>query len=686
MAGTRIRGITIELSGDASKLNESLNSVNKALKNTQSQLKDVDKLLKLDPKNTELLQQKQGLLSDAIAETKTKIDEEKKALEALKASPDADKTIEQQRALERDIIATTQSLDQYQQEADETSRELAELNGAAKAAGDSIEENAEQAKSGAEKLDEFGNRAQAVADKTKALSAAAAVLGAALLTNAYKSAQAADNLNTLSKQTGFSVEELQKMQYASDLVDVSMDTMTGSIKKLTSKMSSGAAVFDELGVSIYDADGNMRDATEVWYDSLEALSKVENETERDALSMELFGRSAMDMAGIVDDGGAALKELGQEAEDAGLILGQDGVDAANEFDDAMDKLKARTQGALLKAGATLAKVLAPALEKIVAAVTKAVSWFANLDGKTQKLILAIVGLVAAISPVAAILSKIGAAVNLVNTAFTLLSGPIGIVVAAIAAAIAIGILLYKNWDVIKAKAQELWQNITATFEAIKTAITEKVTAAKNAVIEKFEAIRGSMVEKIESAKNAISDTFNSIKTAISEKIGAIRSFVSETFQNIVYAMTHPIETAKNTISNIIEKIKGFFSGEWSLPKIKVPHFSVSGGVPPWGIGGYGTKPTISVDWYARAMKNGVILNNPTIFGMNNSALLGAGEAGSETIVGTNSLMAMIRQAAASSGPVINMTVNAQGQDVYQLADLVTRRIVDQVQRERAVFA
>lgn len=680
MAGTRIRGITIELSGDASKLNESLNSVNKALKNTQSQLKDVDKLLKLDPKNTELLQQKQGLLSDAIAETKTKIDEEKKALEALKASPDADKTIEQQRALERDIIATTQSLDQYQQEADETSRELAELNGAAKAAGDSIEENAEQAKSGAEKLDEFGNRAQAVADKTKALSAAAAVLGAALLTNAYKSAQAADDLNTLSKQTGFSVEELQKMQYASDLVDVSMDTMTGSIKKLTSKMSSGAAVFDELGVSIYDADGNMRDATEVWYDSLEALSKVENETERDALSMELFGKSAMDMAGIVDDGGAALKELGQEAEDAGLILGQDGVDAANEFNDAMDKLKARTQGALLKAGATLAKVLAPALEKIVTAVTKVVSWFANLDGKTQKLILAIVGLVAAISPVAAILSKIGAAVNVVKTAFTLLSGPIGIVVAAIAAAVAIGILLYKNWDTIKAKAQELWQNITATFEAIKKAITEKVTAAKNAVTEKFEAIRGSMAEKIESAKNAISDKFNSIKTAISEKIGAIRSSVSETFQNIVYAMTHPIETARDTISAVIEKIKGFFSGEWSLPKIKVPHFSVSGGVPPWGIGGYGTKPTISVDWYAKAMRNGLILNNPTIFGMNNGALLGAGEAGSETIVGTNNLMAMIKEAAASSGPVINMTVNGAGMSAEEIANIAVDKITTTIRR------
>ena len=244
----RIAGITIELNGDTTKLTDSLKDVDRSLKNTQTQLRDVDKLLKLDPKNTELLKQKQELLSKAVKDTKEKLAQEKTALEQLENAADSDKTVAQQEALRREIIATEASLKDYEN----------------------------QAKKCSSAMEQIGNTAQQVADKTKVLSAAAAALGGALLANAYKSAQTADELETLSKQTGFSVEELQKMQYASELVDVSFDTMTGSIKKLTAKMASGDDIFEKLGVSIYDVNGNMRDATDVWYDAIAALSQVEN--------------------------------------------------------------------------------------------------------------------------------------------------------------------------------------------------------------------------------------------------------------------------------------------------------------------------------------------------------------------------------------------------------------------------
>lgn len=96
-------------------------------------------------------------------------------------------------------------------------------------------------------------------------------------------------------------------------------------------------------------------------------------------------------------------------------------------------------------------------------------------------------------------------------------------------------------------------------------------------------------------------------------------------------------------------------------------------------------PSFGVDWYAKAMQNGMILKNPTIFGMGNGSMLGAGEAGSETIVGTNSLMNMIRSAVGSGAPVINMTINASDQNVYQLADLVIDRLVQQTTRNGVVF-
>ena len=95
-------------------------------------------------------------------------------------------------------------------------------------------------------------------------------------------------------------------------------------------------------------------------------------------------------------------------------------------------------------------------------------------------------------------------------------------------------------------------------------------------------------------------------------------------------------------------------------------------------------PHFSIDWYAKAMKNGMILNNPTIFGMMDGKMLGGGEAGSETIVGTSSLMSMIKSAVGQS-PTINMTINAQDQNVYQLADIVIDRLVQQTNRGRMVF-
>lgn len=453
MAGN-IKGITLEINGDTTKLQDALRGVDKSLKDTQSQLKDVNKLLKMDPGNTELLRQKQELLGKAIKETKDKLETEKEALKQLEASGATDPAaIAQQDALKREIIATEQSLKGYE-------KQLKNMHGM---------------------LDQVAASSAKVAEKTKAMSAAAAGFGAAMLGNAYKAAQSADEYNTLSKQTGFTVEELQKMQYASDLVDVSMDTMTGSVQKLTKNMASGSDAFGKLGISVKDEmTGELRDANTVWYETLYALSKVENETERDALAMQLFGKSAADLSGIVDDGGVALISYGKEAEDLGLILSQDGVDAANEFNDAIATLKARASQAFLEAGAALADTLVPALEKLVEVITGVLVWFSELDGTTQTVILAILGLVAAISPLASIISAIATLIPVVTAAFTVLMGPVGAVIAIIAALVAAGVALYQNWDTVKAKASELWENIKSTFDNIKQHVVDAVEKIKSA--------------------------------------------------------------------------------------------------------------------------------------------------------------------------------------------------------------
>ena len=593
MAGSRIKGITVEIDGNVTKLQEALKDVDKSLKDTQTSLKDVNKLLKLDPKNTELLKQKQEQLGKAVKLSEEKV---KQLEEAQKQMGErTEENAKQYDALERELIDAKNQTKQYQEELKKTA---GEANGLTQA------------------LQNVSDKAGVVSEKTKGLSTLAGGLGLAMIGNAYASAQAADELNTLSRNLGISVEELQKMQYASDLVDVSMDQMAGSMEKLTKQMGSNSKVFEELGINIYNADGSLRDATDVWYESLEALSQVENGTERDRLAMELFGKSAMDLSGIIDDGGAGLKEYGQEAEDMGLILSQDDVDAANKFNDAIDKLKATAGASFMEMGATLAEELTPALEKIVEIATQIFQWFANLDGSTQAFILTVLGLVAAISPIAGIISTITGMAAALNVAMLPMIGTIGAIVVGVGAAVAVGVALYKNWETIKKKAQELAKSVKEKFEDIKKSISDKISDAK---------------EKVHDA---------------------------------------------------IEKIKGFFKFDFKWPKLKMPHFSVKGSANPLDWFSQGV-PKISVDWYAKAMKGGMILNSPTIFGMQNGRLLGGGEAGSEVVVGTNSLMNMIR---AASGESVTINVYASdGMDERQLAREVERVFVNQMQSRKAVF-
>ena len=183
-----------------------------------------------------------------------------------------------------------------------------------------------------------------------ATAAVAAATAVAKLT--LDSSKWADDLNTLSKQTGISTEDLQKYQYAADRIDVSLDTLTGSMSKLTRNMNSardgsGAAAeaFAELGVSVTDSSGELRDNEDVFKEVVKALGNIDNETERDAKAMAIFGKSAQELNPLILGGAEALEELGAQAEAAGLILEQGSLDKLNELKDATDGLKATAEAA-----------------------------------------------------------------------------------------------------------------------------------------------------------------------------------------------------------------------------------------------------------------------------------------------------------------------------------------------------
>lgn len=538
----KIRGITIELGGDASGLSQALKDVNGDLNNTQKQLKDVERLLKLDPKNTELLAQKQKLLGDQIQNTKKKLDTLKQA-QATMDKNGVDKNSEQYMALQREIISTEREVENLKTASEETSNAM---SGIAQAA------------------DKVSTAAGAVADKTRALSGAAAGALGAIGGLALKTAASADELNTMAKQTGFSVEELQKFQYASDLVDVSMSDITGAASKLKKAIGSDSKELAALGVETKNADGSMRDISDVFYDTLAALGNIKNETERDAKAMEIFGKSSDSLAGIVDDGGKALKDLGQEAEDMGLIMSQDTVDSLNQVNDKIDRLKAQSKLRLAETGAKAMEVLAPVLEKVLGLLDGLLTKIGEMTPEQLQTIMTILAVIAAISPLASLISKISGMVaqlptiiNGVSTAMTwLAANPIALVIAAI---VALVVLIATKGDEIQAMLQKLDDFIQGVFTKDWTEVFGPVLG--NILNGFFDTLKG-IWDGIKSIFDGIIDFIRGVFTGDWERAW---KGVKEIFSGIAKTL---VAVFKAPLNAIISLINGAIGGiNWLIEKI-----------------------------------------------------------------------------------------------------------------------
>lgn len=169
-----------------------------------------------------------------------------------------------------------------------------------------------------------------------------------------ESASAAKEIKTLASVTGQSAEEVQELQYAGDMIGVSYDRIRDSLKEVTNKMQEArdgsadtAAAFDTLKVNIYNADGSLRDANDVFNDTIDALGNVQNRTERDALAMDLMSESAQELNPLIEVGSEGLKKYTDEAHEMGYVLDNEAVEALAATDAAQQKLL-KTQEAVTK--------------------------------------------------------------------------------------------------------------------------------------------------------------------------------------------------------------------------------------------------------------------------------------------------------------------------------------------------
>lgn len=519
MASTKVRGITIELGADTSGLSKALKGVNTEIGKTQKDLKDVERLLKLDPSNTELLAQKQKLLNDRVEETKTKLEALKQAQESIDLSTEDGQR--QYDALTREIISCENELRNAEQ------------------AASGFNATAQKISVAAGKMSQkFGD----LANKTKGLSMAAggALVGMAGL--AVKAGQNADELNTLAKQTGVATDELQKMQYASDLIDVDVSTITGSLKKLKKGLDSNADAFEELGVATKE-NGQFRDITDIFYDTVEALSQIPNETERDVKAMEIFGKSADELAGIIDDGGASLKALGEEAENLGVIISQDDLDRANELNDQLDKLKAEILPTITQLGIQIIEAIQPYLPQIQEFITKILDSLQNISPQLVLIVGGILAATAALSPMFSVLSSITGAISTLTSSTGALSGALGGLSAPILGVVAVIAGLVAAFVTLWNTNEEFRNKITGTWETIKG---------------KFDEFGKGIVDRL----NKMGFDFESFGDVVKAVWDWICDYLAPVFTNAFDAVAAVLGGALDVLTGLFDVFAGLFTGNW----------------------------------------------------------------------------------------------------------------------------
>lgn len=225
----------------------------------------------------------------------------------------------------------------------------------------------------------------------------------------------------------------------------------------------------------------------------------------------------------------------------------------------------------------------------------------------------------------AIKSKVTTVINAVSTVISTVMNAIKTVFTTV-------------WNAIKTV-------VTTVVNSIKTVVTTVFNAIKNTAATVWNAIKTAITTPINAIKTTVSAVFNSVKSTVSSVFNSIKSTATSVWNGIKSAIITPIDAAKNKVKSVVDAIKGFFSGmKLSLPKIKLPHFKMTGKLsiaPP-------SVPHLSIDWY----KEGGIMTKPTAFGMNGSSLMMGGEAGAEAIL---PLSGFYKQLEAMIDSRLNMT-------------------------------
>ena len=441
-----------------------------------------------------------------------------------------------------------------------------------------------------------------------------------------------------------------------------------SVDKLATGLVTNAAAFQELGLSIdqsaefmgmleksgANADvvlSGMRKALKNAAAEGKTLDQALADLQTSILSgtdgmdgltaaYDLFGKSGDQIYNAVQNGTLDFNNLAASVADAGGAVQntfEATLDPIDQFQTIMNT--AKIAGAEL--GTAMMTVAAPALQQVAEWAKTAADWFKGLDDSTQETIVKVAGLAAAIGP----LLVVGG--SLISTVGSIASGIGGL------------IGLFNNLGGVSGMLASAIGFLSSPIGIATLAVTGLI-AAGVLLYQNWDTIK----QKASEIGTAISQKWNEIKNSI----------------------TNAINSARDAVSSAVSRIKSIMNFSWSLPKLKLPHISITGGFSLWPP----SAPSFSISWYKKAYTDAIMFNTPTVI-PTAAGFKGFGDGnGSEIVIGTNKLIETFTaavQKAGANGNTINIVVNpAPGMDEEELAELVAEKINNAVNADREVFA
>ena len=493
-------GPKIGIEGE-NKYRQALRDINTGIKTLGTEMQAVTSAFYGQEKSIRSLTAENDVLERTIYSLEEKLNLQKKMLqEAANAYGEAS---EKTQAWQQKVNLTTAELNKAKVKLAENEKAMQGLS----------EETDEAAKSTSVFSDVLKADLLSEAIKTgiKAVASGIREIGQALADTVKDSAAYADNILTLSTNTGIAAETLQEYQYMAELTDTSLETITGSMAKLIRNMQNAkngtgnaAAAFAAMGVSVTDANGELRDNEEVFTEVIDKLGKMSNETQRDAYAMDIFGKSAQDLNSLIAVGKDGIAAFAKEAHDMGYVLDEETLSSLVAVDDALVRL----DNFMTMIKNTIGAALAPAVTELadeLQAWARSVDWeqvgqdVAEVGGAIKDFVMfvlengseiltvisgvgagfatwKVVGLITSV--VGAIKGFIGAAegASIAQAALNavMAANPIGIVVTAIAALVAAFVTAYKTNDEFREKVDAAWDAIKSKIQAVTDWIKQRM--------------------------------------------------------------------------------------------------------------------------------------------------------------------------------------------------------------------